>query len=258
VAVGTQDVTNLVLTLQAGMTLGGRIEFQNGSTPVPTDLTRVRVNLTARGAQTFEIGGTPPGETDASGRFTVAGVTPGRYAISASVGPAAQTANQNGGPAGGGGRVGGPASGTGGTGQWTLKSAMVDGRDVLDFPLEVGPNQDIASAVLTFTDRTQELTGTISDATGRPTSDFTIILFATEDRYWLPQSRRITSARPGTDGHFSLRGMPAGQYRLTAVTDVEPGEWYDPAFLGQVQQASIPISIAEGDKKVQDIRLAGG
>jgi hypothetical protein len=135
---------------------------------------------------------------------------------------------------------------------------MIDGRDVLDFPLDVSPNQDLSNAVLTFTDKTQELSGTIQDTSGRPTSDYTIILFPSDNRYWTPQSRRIASARPGTDGRFTFRGIPAGEYRLTAVTDVEPGEWYDPAFLGQVQQASIPISLAEGATKVQDIRLAGG
>jgi hypothetical protein len=162
-------------------------------------------------------------------------------------------------PAGRGGRGGRGFVTPGQTaGGWRLKSAMIDGRDVLDFPLDVGPNQDLSNAVLTFTDKTQELSGTIQDTSGRPTSDFTIILFPSDNRYWTPQSRRIASARPGTDGRFTFRGIPAGEYRLTAVTDVEPGQWYDPAFLGQVQQASIPISLAEGATKVQDIRLAGG
>ena len=93
---------------------------------------------------------------------------------------------------------------------------------------------------------------------GRPTADYTIILFPADNRYWTPQSRRIMSARPGTDGTFSFRGFPAGQYRLTAVTDAEPGEWYDPAFLSQVVSASMTLPIAEGEKKTQDIRLAGG
>ena len=42
------------------------------------------------------------------------------------------------------------------------------------------------------------------------------------------------------------------------MTDVEPGEWYDPAFLSQMVPASITFSIAEGEKKTQDIKLAGG
>jgi hypothetical protein len=251
VAIGGQPVPELVLTLQPGMTVGGRVEFETGSTPVPTDLTRVRVNLAARGPQLFEIGGTPPGQTEASGHFTIAGVAPGRYTVNAAIAPQAP----GGGRAGGRG-VGAPGQASGG--QWMLKSAVIEGRDVLDFPIDIGPNESLSNAVLTFTDKTQELSGTIQDASGRPTSDFTIILFPSDSRYWTPQSRRISSARPGTDGRFSIRGVPAGSYRLTAVTDAEPGEWYDPAFLGQVQQASIPISLEDGARKTQDIRLAGG
>lgn len=250
VAISGQPVPELVLTLQPGMSVGGRVEFDSGATPVPTDLTRVRVNLATRGAQLFEIGGTPPGQTESTGHFTIQGVAPGRYTLNASIASQGSAAGRG---AGRGGNLPGQTAG----GQWTLKSAVIDGRDVLDFPIDIGPNENVSNAVLTFTDKTQELSGTIQDASGRPTSDFTIILFPSDSRYWTPQSRRISSARPGTDGRFTIRGVPAGSYRLTAVTDAEPGEWYDPAFLGQVQQASIPITLEEGARKTQDIRLAG-
>jgi hypothetical protein len=82
-------------------------------------------------------------------------------------------------------------------------------------------------------------------------------VFPADNRFWTPQARRIASTRPGTDGKFTLRGLPAGEYRMTAVTDVEPGEWYDPAFLNQLQGASIPIALKEGESKVQDVKLAG-
>ena len=82
-------------------------------------------------------------------------------------------------------------------------------------------------------------------------------MFPSENRYWLPQSRRIRATRPGTDGKLQLRRPAAGQYRLTAVTDAEPGEWFDPAFLQQLVGASMPVSVAEGEQKTQDIRLPG-
>jgi hypothetical protein len=146
---------------------------------------------------------------------------------------------------------------SGSSAQWVLATAVAGGRDTLDFPIEVAPSQDITGAVLTFTDRTQELSGTIQDTAGRPTAEYTIIVFPSDNRYWVPQARRISSTRPDTDGRFSLRSLPPGEYRMTAVTDVEPGEWYDPAFLAQLQQVSIPITLAEGERKIQDIRLAG-
>jgi hypothetical protein len=238
VTVSGQDLSNLQLLLQPGMTLSGRVEFGGTGTP-PADLTSVRVTLAARGPQTIGIGAVPPAQVDEFGRFTVTGVAPGRYLVNGNI---AQ-----------GGRGGGRSGGSSG---WTLATAIVDGRDALDFPVDIGPNESLHGAVLTFSDRTQDLSGRIQDAAGRPTADFTIIVFASDNRYWLPQARRIASSRPGTDGSFSFRGLPAGDYRLTAVTDVEPGEWYDPQFLAQLVPVSIPISLRDGEKKVQDIKVA--
>jgi len=42
------------------------------------------------------------------------------------------------------------------------------------------------------------------------------------------------------------------------VTDVEPGEWFDPVFLQQLLGASMRLSLREGEQKTQDIRLSGG
>ena len=242
VPVSGQDLTDLQLILQPGMTVGGRVEFRGASAPAPADLSTVRLNLAPRGQQNLGPGGSPVAIVDEFGRFTINGVAPGRYSLT---GNAAQ--------AGRGGTGRGAASGSA---SWTLASAVIDGRDVLDFPLEVAPHENIRDAVVTFTDRTQDLSGRIQDATGRPTADFTIIVFPTDTRYWLPRARRISSTRPGTDGSFVFRGLPAGDYRLTAVTDVEPGEWYDPAFLSQLAAVSLPLTLREGEKKVQDIRVA--
>ena len=264
VDVGAQNPPDTVLNLQPGMTVSGRVSFDAGGVgqAASPDPARVRVSLTPRGTQTFEMGGgVPPAQVDASGRFTITGVPPGRYAVTANI-VNAGGGGRGTGPAGTAPALPGAARGAGGgqqaTGQWLLKSAVADGRDLLDFPVDIGPNQGISNLTLTFTDRTQELSGTIQDVAGRPTSDFTIIVFTPDTRYWLPQARRIASTRPGTDGRFVFRGLPPGDYRITAVTDVEPGEWYDPAFLTQLNAVSIPVAVAEGEKKVQDIRLAGG
>jgi protocatechuate 3,4-dioxygenase beta subunit len=229
------------LTLQPGLTITGRIEFQGGQ----GDPARVRVNLIQRGQQTLEFGGATPSQVDANGRFTITGVAPGRYAIAA---------NAN----AGGGRGGGQQPASTDTTQWVLQSVMVNGTDSLDFPFEVTPGQEIGGVVVTFGTTTQELSGVIQDPTGKPTPDYTIVLFAADTRFWTPQSRRISASRPDTNGRFRMANIPPGDYRLTAIVDAEPGEWYDPAFLSQLVGASIPVSIREGEKKVQDIRVAGG
>ncbi len=246
VTVAGQDVPDIPLNLQPGMTLSGRVAFDAKSAQPPTDLSTIRVNL--QSAEPGAAGFIPPAQTDTSGQFTVTGVPPGAYSLRAGFGGGGRGAR------GGSGNNQAPAIQTG---SFSLESAVVKGRDALDFPFDVGPNENISGAVLTFTDETQQISGTLQDAQGQPTSDYTVILFPADNRYWTPQSRRIRAARPGTDGSFSFRGVPPGDYRLTAVTDVEQGEWYDPTFLSQVVGASIQVRLAAGESKTQDIRLLG-
>jgi hypothetical protein len=255
VNVSGTNLQGVTVTLQPGMTVSGRVTFESSTLMPPGDLTRVRVNISPRSSQVgMDLGGLPPARVDATGRFTITGVPPGRYSINANAGPAVAVGSGAAGTAAGGGR----ASAAGGGQQWVLKSAAGSAQDALDFGFSVEPHQDVAGLTLTFVDRSQEVTGTIQDPTGKPTADFTIILFAADKVYWVPQARRIQSAQPGTDGRFAFRNIPPGEYRLTAVTDVEPGEWFDPNFLGQIVNASIPVSVRDGEKKVQDIKVAGG
>ena len=68
-----------------------------------------------------------------------------------------------------------------------------------------------------------------------------------------PQSRRIQAVRPGTDGAYLIPNLPPGTYLLAAVDDVEPGEWFDPAFLQRLAPSAIRLAIADGEQKARDI-----
>ena len=230
--------TNVLLTLQPGMTVTGKLEFKGSRIETPSDFSRVRVSLAPApvpGGGGLMVG-VPSAQVDASGRFTINGVTPGRYLVNAFV-PT---------PAGAGPGL-----------AWTLQSAVFKGRDALDFALDVAPGDEISGGVLTFSDASQQISGTLQDQSGRPAPDYTIIVFSADKRFWVPQARRIRTTRPGTDGKFTVTNLPAGEYRLAAVVDIATGDANDPAFLEQLMQASVPITLAEGDRKVQDLRIAG-
>ena len=132
---------------------------------------------------------------------------------------------------------------------------MAGGRDLVDFPLEIGQGVDASNILVTFGDRTSGLSGTVQDPMGKPTADHMVILFPVQEQYWIPQSRRIQATRPTTSGRFNFAGLPSGEYRLAAVTDVEPGTWFDPSFLRQLLVASIPVSLSEGQTRTQDLKV---
>ena len=61
---------------------------------------------------------------------------------------------------------------------------MHDGKDLLDHRLEVAPGAALTGVVVTLTDEQTRLSGTLTDATGRPASDFYVLLFSTERAHW--------------------------------------------------------------------------
>jgi len=230
VTVDGRDIADIALALQAGVSVSGRVVFQGSQLSPPSDLTRLRVNVTpADPGPGRELSEPVGGSVDSSGKFTIEGITPGRYRLSAA-----------------------------GSEGWVLESTVVDGQNSLDFPFEVKGGQNLGSAVITFTDRRSELSGALTDDRGQPALGYTIILYPSDERFRTPDSRRIRTVRPATDGQFNFGGIPPGDYQLATVIDVEPGSWYDPTFLQQLDTTSLRVSVGEGEKKIQNMRVGGG
>ena len=66
------------------------------------------------------------------------------------------------------------------------------------------------------------------------------------------------SCAPRATATYVFKNLRPGEYQIAAVADVEPGEWYDPAFLQRIAPSATAVTIAEGEKKAQDIRIGGG
>ena len=210
--------------LEPGVTVSGRVVFAGTATvpaaPIFPFLRRHR----------WTIGG-GGGSTTPDGGFTMLRVVPGRYTL---------------------GLNGRPPAG------WVLRSVVVNGVDVTDSTFEIRRGENIDNAVLTLTDRPAEISGMLQDTSGAPAPEYVLIVFSADSKQWLPRSRRTQHVRPDIRGRFIARDLPAGDYLISAVTDVEDGQWHDPAFLATLAAASpVKVTVAEGEKKTQDIRIAG-
>jgi len=243
VIVQGRDVDGLQLRLQPGINISGAFVFDGASPPPGPMATMMLIAPAGTGGTLAELGAAmrsavmvAPGP---DGKFSSSGLTPGRYRLLSfgamqAVSPVPMDM----------------ASG------WSLQSALLDGQDISDVPFEVAAGRDALDLTITFTDSASQISGTVIDEADRPTGAFPIVIFSTDRAHWAPFSRRVTVVRPSTDGRYTARGLPPGEYFVSAVTELDEGAQYDPAFLDQLAQASFRITLGEGEQKVQDLRLS--
>jgi hypothetical protein len=72
----------------------------------------------------------------------------------------------------------------------------------------------------------------------------------------IPGSRRIVSTRPGTDGRFRFVDLPAGEYLLVALNDLQPDDLQRADFLAEIAPAGVRVRLGQGEKKTQDLQIA--
>jgi len=222
---------DIPLALGPGARFDGRVRTAEGAAPGLSDLpeTWLRPIGADRPEGLLPFGGTLTARDD--GAFTIAGVAPGRYVLQFGRDAAA------------------PSPG------WSIARVIVNGRDVADLPIDVyaGDRQDAVDIVVT--NEPSELTGTLTDAAGRPWFDVTLVALPVDSQYWWTGTRRIRFVRPDTSGMYVMRGLPAGEYWLAAVSGRLPPEPTDPQWLGGLSAAAVRVLIAAGTRTVQDLRV---
>jgi hypothetical protein len=237
VSVAGSDV-EVILSLAPAPRVSGRVRFDGAGTPAPPDIGAIQVRLASPSGGTITVvngvafGRLPPGPATVrpDGTFEFAGVLPGQYRVSTTSPPGSR---------------------------WGLRSAMLGGDDLLDTLLTVHPSGgDLIGLTLTLTDRRTELTGMLQTPSGTPATDYVVIAFTTERTFWRPDGRRLASARPATDGRFSMPDLPPGDYYLAALTDLDPDEWQTAEFLDQVVPGAVRVTVADGQPTRQDLRIA--
>jgi hypothetical protein len=227
VSVGDEDVTNLALTLQPGLRVMGHVEFSGTSTaPTGNALRGIRLSLEPAEGRTvwypsaYQVQVTPTGEAYS------AGLTAGRYLLQVDSVPAG----------------------------WTLKSAMVGGRDIADTPLVLDAT-DANGLVVTFTDQPSRLTGTVRDDRSRPDDDAAVVVFPS-DGTWTnlgASARRLRLVRPSRDGLYTVTGLPPGRYNVVAISDALVNQWQDPAFLRRLSRIATGVTLVDGQRHSLDL-----
>jgi hypothetical protein len=235
VGVGSQDVSGVVVPLQRGGRITGRVEFDGvKERPDPQALARIPVMLER--ADGLALGSSfqsiPPGRVDETGAFKTYGVPAGTYLV----------------------RVGGAPSG------WSLKAVMSDGRDVSDSPLTIR-TADVANVTIVFTDHPTKLTGIARTSDGNPDPEALVVVFPAETATWSNfglTPRRMRSARVSKTGSYAFDALPAGDYFVASIHEESYGQWQTPDVLEELARSAVQVKIGDGESKTQDVKTTGG
>jgi hypothetical protein len=225
IVVAGVDIPNLVLAPVPGITLEGRLVFQ-GQRPPPrlSELRGLGLPLTSR-----TVPGSPMALVASDGRFTVYGMPPGTYWPDYSAG------------------IRSPI------GAWWLKSIAIEGREVLDAPLEL--RGSTAGATVTFGDTASELRGRVVFSTGEPATNCTVVVFPIERTAWFFNSRRIASSPLDAQGRYVVMNLPAGDYLIAATADLDQLEWFNPLTLEKLATSAAKLTIRNDETLNFDIAV---
>ena len=229
VAVGAKDIADLAVGMRPGIKMSGMVQFNGASErPQPQAVGALSVTLTPADVRP----GVQPvrGRADSTGTFSTSGVPPGKYLVSVQ----------------------------GGFQNWTFQSAMVNGRDASIYPVDIESN-DLGGVMINFTDRPSDVSGQVSSDAG-PLEALSVLVFPADQSSWsgpgAGSPRKFLSTRADKDGKYRIPNVPAGEYLAVAVPDKNTAEWQRPKFLESLMPSASRFRVQDGDKVVQNLKVA--
>lgn len=207
----------VTLDLRPGRSVSGQMTIDMTRQPASPTVT-VRMAIAPGEAPSF--GGLPAAQVDASGRFTIPDVPPGRYVISASL---------------------------------PVRSARLGGVELLDSYLDVSGNEDIQGIQVLVSDKYSILSGLITPGGDYDAAEYTVVVASSDPEHWRPGSRRVVTSRANLAGRYTVNLAP-GSYVVGLVTDFEGGMQNDAEFLKALVASGVPVTIGEGERATRDLR----
>jgi hypothetical protein len=221
VAVGADDVSDLIVTLRPALRIEGRLEYR-GSTPPP-----------AIAGITFEA---PFGEL-------------GQFAVQATKGATLTFSTV----AAGGQYIARPYESS----TWFVQSVTLGGKDITDRAFDL--QSDATSLVVTYTDRPSKVSGTVTDERGAASPTAVVVVFPVDPRLWSgygASPRTLKSALTTRGGVYTINHLPPGDYYAIALADSDIDGWRDPATLETLADQATRLTVTAGDAlKTLDLRV---
>lgn len=229
VTVGDNGVSGLVVGLNHGMSVRGRLQYV-GAAPQPPAQQFQRINVVMSPLNFNRVPAAYPGPIAQDATFGLQGVIPGKYTINVPALP----------------------------GYPSLKSVTLGGADITDLPIEV-KERDLTELVVTFVDTplaTLTVTTEMPPAEQSP-DEIVFLVFPADRKYWQETSaarRRFRSGGMPVKGVVNLADVPAGDYFVLLGNATDLMDWADAARLDLLSRRAQRVTVAESGKQTIAVR----
>ena len=122
-------------------------------------------------------------------------------------------------------------------------------RDVTDSGVDARTGQSINDIQVILTNEITRIEGNVISADRKQVLDYVVVVFSTDESKWIhPLNRYIAVARADADGHFSISGLPDGDYFAVAVEYVDYSI-REPKTLKQLSKFSSRLRLVNNEKR---------
>lgn len=234
ITIGSSHVDGITLTMVTRASVSGRFAF-DGAAAVPSGEEARQMAVALIDMQTTAR---IEARMTAEGTFEMPDVPPGRYHV----------------------------LGESQARDWRFAGARSNVDDLTAKGLTVS-NAAVEGVVVRFTDKTMALTGTVTDESGRPAVDGSVILMPANVKEWMAagmSAQRTKVVQVAPDGSFQMAVTLPGDYILVAAPpEVDTETLVNPvAVEADVAMAyaarGVKVTLAPGDTKTQALTMRSG
>jgi hypothetical protein len=231
VTVSNSDIRGVMLNILPAVSIAGRLTIEGSGLSTVPDFEQIRVRLIpADPLARFALPNSPQSQTlNPDGTFRIDNVKPGQYQVMVCLtSPCARN-----------------------TPDFYLKDARFDHTDVLNTPLQF---TGIATTPLdiVLSRKPGRIDGVVVDGKGQPAARTQIILIPDQNR---DRVGLYKFAKTDQDGHFIIRGITPGAYKVFAWEALEEFAYFDPDLMKKFEPYGTRVQISESDELRSEVKL---
>ena len=138
-----------------------------------------------------------------------------------------------------------------------LDRIVFNGRDITERAVTLGGGVRVTGLEIIVTDRVSQLRGMVRGGRDAPGRGAVVVVFSTDPGRWFPGSRYVLTERPGQDGRYRIRGMPPGDYWVTAepLSAINGEEWLARRSLGRLRTGAMRVGVRKGEAVELDVQV---